>query len=124
MDGWDLPAIEEVIASRRDPERWPGAAAQDQTTSPSPGASAKAPKPDRRSRPGNLRRPEYLVFLERVATDLGDRRPTLSVKEIQDAISRRWDPATLGELSAKKLDVAATFLRPPEAQKRKGKPEG
>jgi hypothetical protein len=61
--------------------------------------------------------PPYLGFMVKLATELDAKGTQMKKEEVRDRIEERWDTDALGERSAHKLEMMATLMRPPEAQK-------
>jgi hypothetical protein len=80
----------------------------------------KAPQSDR-SPESPL--PPYVEFLVNLTPELGKTAPKMKKDEVRDDIKQRWDSDALGDPSAHLLDLMATLLRPPEAQKGGAKPK-
>jgi hypothetical protein len=64
--------------------------------------------------------PPYLGFMVNIVPELGVTT-TMKKDELKDLIKQRWDVETLGDPSAHLVDVIATLMRPPEAQKGRAK---
>jgi hypothetical protein len=79
-----------------------------------------APQHDSSSIPEPLL-PPYLGFMVKLATELGATGTKMKKVEVRDRIDERWDTGVLGERSAHKLEMMATLMRPPEAQKGRAK---
>ena len=67
--------------------------------------------------------PPYIQFMVNLAPELGKTAPKMKKDEVRDHIKQRWDADTLGDPSAHLVDVMATLMRPPEAQKGGAKPQ-
>jgi hypothetical protein len=67
--------------------------------------------------------PPYVEFMVNLAPELGVTATKMKKDEVRDHIKQRWDADTLGNPSAHLLDVMATLMRPPEAQKGGAKPQ-
>jgi hypothetical protein len=81
-----------------------------------------ASQADRSPIPGFPRSP-YLKFMNQLDAELGAKAAKMKKDEVRDYIKQRWDADTLGDPSARLLDVMATLMRPPEAQKGGAKPK-
>jgi hypothetical protein len=58
-----------------------------------------------------------------LAPELGVTATKMKKDEVRDHIRQRWDADTLGNPSAHLLNVMATLMRSPEAQKGGAKPQ-
>jgi len=67
--------------------------------------------------------PPYVEFLVKLATEFGATATKMKKDVVRDRIEERWDTGALGERSAHKLEMMATLMRPPEAQKGRAKPK-
>jgi hypothetical protein len=65
----------------------------------------------------------YVEFMVNLALELGVTTFKMKKEEVRDRIKQRWDADTLGDPSAHLVDVMATLMRPPEAQKGGAKPQ-
>jgi len=64
----------------------------------------------------------YLKFMNKLDAELGAKTAKMKKDEVKHHIEQCWDTDTLGERSAHKVEMMATMLRPPEAQKGRAKP--
>jgi hypothetical protein len=67
--------------------------------------------------------PPFVEFMVKLATELGITATEMKKEEVRDRIEERWDTDALGEPSAHKLEMMATLMRPPEAQRGRAKPK-
>jgi len=65
----------------------------------------------------------FLKFMNKLDTELGAKAAKMKKHLVKLYIEQRWDADALGEPSAHKVEMMATLMRPPEAQKGRAKPE-
>jgi hypothetical protein len=63
----------------------------------------------------------FLKFMNKLSAELGTKAAKMKKHEVKLHIEQRWDADALGEQSAHKVEMMATMLRPPEAQKGRAK---
>jgi hypothetical protein len=61
--------------------------------------------------------------MNKLDAELGARAAKMKKHEVKLHIVERWDAGALGEPSVHKVEMMATMMRPPEAQKGRAKPE-
>ena len=61
--------------------------------------------------------------MNKLDAELGAKTAKMKKHEVKLHIEQRWDADALGEPSAHKVEMMATLIRRPEAQKGRAKPE-